>query len=706
MNIFKENYLRYREKGISVIPDKYKSKQPAIKAWSTYSYQLPTEEESNSWCNSFSESNIALCLGEMSGIIALDLDTVDQKILDLILPLLPSSPVEKKGAKGFTRFFKYTGENTQMLKYNGEVVLEILSSNKKTTLPPSVHPNGFQYTWTSNKELSEVNKEDLPILPPMLISHLESKLRLHIPEVEVGKGKVFSGRNDELSSLCGKLIQEGKSVDECIKELVRKDREINDTPLFSDVEEMCHSEPFTNALQFYANHLSSVNSKRFRKQEEYETPMTASAVNHEYKEMIELGKSQSQARLKKPSLELPTASGVIKTVQQNILENSFIKQPAFAFSASLVLLSTLISRKFVFQGMSPNLYVLNIAPSGSGKDAPQQKLKEYLVDIKADYLLGAGDYVSDASLMDGLETKPVRLDIMDEMGGVLRSINSGKSEYNGKMADVLAELYTSSNNIYMGRAVAEGVKGKCYRPNVNILGSTTPTGFAEGISRTAIEKGLMGRFLIFEGDYDKPAERVKNFTHLDNLTLSRLQFLSTYQPEVDEGSKINGISQAVEEILATKEADDKLDKYFSEFDNLRTSSEKGNPMLPIIARLYQQMVKITLIHAASRTENDSPLVDVIDVVFGYKTIMYYYENMKEILKDYIHSSQVEQNRGKVLNLIRTNGEVSKRKLVRALEGMNKRQREDFIQDLIEGEYIIMDVKNINGRNMTIYRSID
>ena len=258
----------------------------------------------------------------------------------------------------------------------------------------------------------------------------------------------------------------------------------------------------------------------------------------------------------------------------------------------------------------------------------------------------------------------------------------------------------------MGRAVAEGVKGKCYRPNVNILGSTTPTGFAEGISRTAIEKGLMGRFLIFEGDYDKPAERVKNFTHLDNLTLSRLQFLSTYQPEVDEGSKINGISQAVEEILATKEADDKLDKYFSEFDNLRTSSEKGNPMLPIIARLYQQMVKITLIHAASRTENDSPLVDVIDVVFGYKTIMYYYENMKEILKDYIHSSQVEQNRGKVLNLIRTNGEVSKRKLVRALEGMNKRQREDFIQDLIEGEYIIMDVKNINGRNMTIYRSID
>ena len=91
--------------------------------------------------------------------------------------------------------------------------------------------------------------------------------------------------------------------------------------------------------------------------------------------------------------------------------------------------------KLTFRGLSPNLYLLNVAPSGSGKDAPQQLIKKYLVDINAEHLLGAGDYISDASLVDSLEQRPVRLDIMDEAGGILRSISTSKADYGGKMAD-------------------------------------------------------------------------------------------------------------------------------------------------------------------------------------------------------------------------------------------------------------------------------
>ena len=122
-HLYKENAEAYLKAGLSLIPDKYQSKQPAIKNWASYCYQIPTQDEVNSWISNFSSTNISLCLGEASGIIALDLDTTDQKILDLILPLLPDSPVEKKGAKGFTRFFKFTGETTQILKHNGECVL-------------------------------------------------------------------------------------------------------------------------------------------------------------------------------------------------------------------------------------------------------------------------------------------------------------------------------------------------------------------------------------------------------------------------------------------------------------------------------------------------------------------------------------------------------------------------------------------------------
>ena len=60
-----------------------------------------------------------------------------------------------------------------------------------------------------------------------------------------------------------------------------------------------------------------------------------------------------------------------------ILKNSYIEQPAFAFSAALSLIATLSGRKFEFEGVAPNLYLLNVAPSGSGKNAPQEKSRKF-----------------------------------------------------------------------------------------------------------------------------------------------------------------------------------------------------------------------------------------------------------------------------------------------------------------------------------------
>ena len=121
--------------------------------------------------------------------------------------------------------------------------------------------------------------------------------------------------------------------------------------------------------------------------------------------------------------------------------------------------------------------------------------------------------------MDGLPESPVRLDIIDEAGGMLKSVNRGGATYNAKMADILAELYTTSTSIFLGRQTSEGNKGRALRPNVNLLCSTTPTGLSEGVTVSAIEKGLMGRFLIFIGDGDKKARRVEQPTRLPHSIL-------------------------------------------------------------------------------------------------------------------------------------------------------------------------------------------
>lgn len=693
-NIYAQYASMYIEKGIAAIPGKYGSKMPAIKNWTEFCHRLPNEDEMMSWFRNFSESNLDIALGKSSNIVALDLDCVDEKILEVILPLLPESPVVKKGSKGETRFFRYSGEISESLKFNGEMVIEILSTNKKTTMPPSRHPNGATYTYTKGS-LLDTDASSLPILPPALFANIGQILRTRFPDAEQESyGKVFSGRNDELSSYCGTLIKDKLPIGEAISLLIEFDKEKNDPPLFEDQNEFRHTEPITNALNFYTNHLCTINNRHYRDNKEYEVPPIPVSARNQVEEASGKQKGQEpKERLKKLEEIMSLAPTVIKSLHTNLLKNSWIQQPELSLGAILTLMATLTSRKVEYGGLSPNLYVLNISPSGSGKDKPQQYVKEILINMRADTLLGSGDYVSDASLMDGLAVKPVRLDILDEAGGILRSVNTGKSEYNGKMADVLAELYTSSNTKYLGRSTAEGNKGACYRPNVNILASTTPTGFSEGVSRKAIEKGLMGRFIIFQGNSEAPAQRLTDLPKLDDFVVRQLSFWQSFRPEdfkedlVEED--IGGITQSYVRARSTKEAEKRLDEIFVELDNLRRESNPTEPSLPIISRLYQQMTKVVIISAAARTIQDVPTIQIEDVEFAYKLIMFYKDNISEIIDRYIFENKTQMNAQKILNLVVDHGGViSMVELNQKTMYLSERERKSILESLESSKLLV------------------
>ena len=705
MQLFKEHATDYIDKGYSVIPDRYMGKAALIKGWTNFCEQIPTKDEINNWCNSYEKANLAVCTGKVSGIIALDLDCVDQEIIDAIQHVLPESPCAKVGSKGWTRFFKYNGEVSNSLKFNDKMIVELLSDGKKTTIPPSVHPNGKSYEWIG-KSLLEVEYFDLQDFPPFLFSAIDLILREKFPQSKRVGGKIVNGRNDALSKYCSKLILEATPLDVALTELVKYDKENHETPLFTDTNEMRHDEPFTNALKFYANHLNSFNISRFRDNKTYEKPITAYVVEHEAAKEMRSKKSQSEVNLEKSIPELPKPTGALAAIQDFILTNSYIEQPAFALSAGLVLLATLSGRKFEFEGVAPNLYILNVAPSGAGKDAPQQKLKEILSLIGNDHLLGAGDYVSDASLMDGLLESPVRLDIIDEAGGLLRSVNKGGATFNGKMADILAELYTCSNSIFLGRMTAMGHKGRQTRPNVNLLCSTTPTGFQQGVSTEAIEKGLMGRFLVFKGEYGKPARRIENPSTLDKDSKNLLEYLAAFTPP-KSGKIIGDFEQDIFLVDKTPEANVLLDEKFKEFDELRRNSDPLDKLLPIISRLYQQLLKIALLSSVSNMVG-KPLVKKEDVEFAYNMVIYYFHSIKEMAENNIFRNKTEEDTAKVLRIIKSSGEkgLSTRDLSRKARWLKKRERDEILKDLLENNFITLSIVKTAKRNKQVYRSTE
>lgn len=120
---------------------------------------------------------------------------------------------------------------------------------------------------------------------------------------------------------------------------------------------------------------------------------------------------------------------------------------------------------------------------------------------------------------------------------------------------------------------------------------------------------------------------MENPTILDKTTLSLLEWVATYTPP-KSGKVIGEFEQDIEIVEKTPEANILLESKFKEFDSIRINSDATDKMLPIISRLYQQLLKVALLHAISNMGYKTPVVNEKDVMFAYKVIKFYFESIK------------------------------------------------------------------------------
>src|SRR5262245_33198380 len=101
------------DNGYSAIPIRPGTKLPGVMEhrewygrmdWSQFCDRLPTRHELLVW-NRYPEAGVCVACG-LNGVIAIDIDTEDQAVVEAILSVLPPSPVAKRGAKGQTLFYR------------------------------------------------------------------------------------------------------------------------------------------------------------------------------------------------------------------------------------------------------------------------------------------------------------------------------------------------------------------------------------------------------------------------------------------------------------------------------------------------------------------------------------------------------------------------------------------------------------------------
>lgn len=174
MNIFGKEAPKYWAKGISVLPlyqwdyvdqqGRKRGKSPFLNNWQLYCRELPTEAQQKEWVERYSHgNNIGLALGPQSNIMVVDVDSVDPKVEEAVLSVLPPSPWKRVGKKGFVLAYKFNGNKGFKIASKDEgMAVEVLSTGNQVVLPPSIHPDTGE-AYVANCELVDVYDQLVPL---------------------------------------------------------------------------------------------------------------------------------------------------------------------------------------------------------------------------------------------------------------------------------------------------------------------------------------------------------------------------------------------------------------------------------------------------------------------------------------------------------------------------------------------------------------
>ena len=296
-------------------------------------------------------------------------------------------------------------------------------------------------------------------------------------------------------------------------------------------------------------------------------------------------------------------------------------QPAFGVSGALAFMSAAILRKVRTPcGLLSNLYFVNTAPSGEGKDACRKLLETVLNNnsfIRDGHSIVEAIPHSSSSMGFRLAERPDRMIITDEIGKLFEAGNSNSQ--NGNHATLVGELlklFTHGVGTYRPRQTVnpDTSPPSCHTPCVGVIGFSVPGTLFDSMGGAAVRSGWWPRFLWFPG-LDEPLDNPLFCSNRDigelNLALVRAAAMwGNWTPE--STSMIPAIGENLgAPVLAvwkfTPEALDLLDTGNKAWKTRKRSHYREGLELEstMLTRRIEVAKKLALLFAADRLEKPS-----------------------------------------------------------------------------------------------------
>lgn len=459
-----------------------------------------------------------------------------------------SEPFRKKSlAKSGERFVGEDGHK----HWTWEI--DLFGTNTQLVIPPSIHETGYPYHWTKPlkrpEDLPRVSVRDIVRLLPEETEPSETdRVGLTIDEaaayvkkfavdpdtwcedhdnwkrVGMALAHEFKGTDDEKAAFrvwCdfardSEKFKLGEHKFQWDTFGRRADRPVTMRTIIQQSNMYLHEEEKEVNRAAFADIEPPITATADDFDDE-EPPITASADDfddldapvpkigeiliREEGDFVRLGDDRIPAHL----LRIPGAlQGVVDYYNATALK----PQPQFAVQTAIAFGAVVLSRHHRTDWHNyTNLYLLNLADTGAGKEHSKTVGEELLTECGLSDLIGPKGYTSESGLITTLSVKPRHISYSDEFGRYLQAARTGGDANSSTAETAVMEVFGRQKGTLVGKGFAgnkmsaeeiNAMQKTVVRPAITLVGMSTPKAFFDALQGADLSSGYLNRLLIVQ----------------------------------------------------------------------------------------------------------------------------------------------------------------------------------------------------------------
>ena len=497
---------------------------------------------------------------------------------------------------------------------------------------------------------------------------LDARMEAYVQQVDA---EAPGNRNNSIFRLSGNLKAFPGATDEMVEQHCRAYNQSLIEPLEED--------EFLKAVR---SGLKNGTPRQVKEDREPEIPAIPAEVD--FSNFMTGSSPAPKSKLLRRGL-IYEAPGMLGEIVRWIDATCLYQLPELFLASALAVMSLLTGRKICdrFNGRT-NLFILAMGLTGSGKDHGRKCAKRLFEACGHPELIAPEDMGSAAGMIARLEQHPATLFQIDEFGHFLEQILSDKAQpYLKTLESELLKIYTSSNTVYMGRALADVEKTpRIDQPHCVILGSCTPSTLWESISMGSVHAGFLNRLHIFESPEYAPLKENLPLG-VDKLEppaelVEKAKFWIDYEPS---GGNLAGSYPRPREMGWTPEVEKRLTDHMRRISNKRIGEDSVHAA--IWSRSSEKANKLAMLAAASRQSFE---VNMDDAEWAIEVQNHLTRKLIQKIEKNVSDSPWERLKKKALSKIDRKIELTA--FTRKTQYLREKERKDIIRELSEAGLIV------------------